>query len=117
MVHSVCFQVFDVDKDGVLNEVELVQALGHLCVIREENLPVTDESLNLDTHASSLAQKVLQQYSKTKVCIYIYVCLYICVYICMYLCVYIYVSVCLYLCTVSVCLWVISWEYWIYCPP
>ncbi|XP_065891186.1 ubiquitin carboxyl-terminal hydrolase 32-like isoform X2 [Dysidea avara] len=61
-----CFQVFDIDKDGVLNEVELVQALGHLCVIKEENLPVTDESLHSDTHASSLAQEVLQQYCKTK---------------------------------------------------
>lgn len=69
MVYPVCFQVFDIDKDGVLNEVELVQALGHLCVIKEENLPETDESLHSDAHASSLAQKVLQQYSTTKVCI------------------------------------------------
>jgi len=59
--------VFDVDKDGVLNEVELVQAVGHLCVIKEENFPVTDDSLHADTHASSLAQEILQQYCKTKV--------------------------------------------------
>ena len=69
MVYPVCFQVFDIDKDGVLNEVELVQALSHLCSIKEENLPETDESLHSDTHASSLAQEVLQQYSTTKVCI------------------------------------------------
>ena len=59
---SVCFQVFDSDGDGLLNEVELVQALGHLCIIREENLPTTDESLHCDTHASSLAQDILQNY-------------------------------------------------------
>ena len=64
---SVCFQVFDSDGDGLLNEVELVQALGHLCVIKEENLPAIDESLNSNTHASSLAQDVLQQYGSAEV--------------------------------------------------
>jgi len=64
----VCFQVFDSDKDRLLNEVELVQAIGHLCVIREENLLVMDESLHSDTHASSMAQEVLQQYGSTEVC-------------------------------------------------
>ena len=72
----VCFQVFDSDRDGVLNEVELVQALGHLCMIREENPSTTDESLHSDTHASSLAQDVLQQYGSAEVCtfnVYIYI--------------------------------------------
>lgn len=67
--------MFDSDRDGLLNEVELVQALGHLCVIREENLSTADESLHSDTHASSLAQDVLQQYGGVEVCtfsVYIY---------------------------------------------
>lgn len=67
--------MFDSDKDGVLNEVELVQALGHLCVIREENLSTADESLHSDTHASSLAQDVLQQYGGVEVCTFS-VCIY-----------------------------------------
>ena len=66
--------MFDSDGDGLLNEVELVQALGHLCVIREENLPTTDESLHSDTHASSMAQDVLQEYGSAVVRLYIYIC-------------------------------------------
>ena len=65
----VCFQVFDSDKDGLLSEVELVHAFGHLCVIKEENLLATDESLQSDTHASSLAQEVLQRYGSAEVCV------------------------------------------------
>lgn len=60
--------MFDSDKDGLLNEVELVQALGHLYVIREENVPTTDELLHSDTHASSLAQDILQKYGSAEVC-------------------------------------------------
>lgn len=59
--------MFDSDKDGLLNEVELVQALGHLHAIREENVLPVDESLHSDTHASSMAQKVLQRYGSTEV--------------------------------------------------
>lgn len=61
--------MFDSDKDGLLNEVELVHALGHLCVIKEENMLATEESLQSDTHASSMAQDVLQQYGSAEVCI------------------------------------------------
>ena len=70
--------MFDSDRDGLLNEVELVHTFGHLCVIKEENLPATDESLHSDAHASSLAQDVLQRYGSAEVSISD-VCVCVCV--------------------------------------
>ena len=82
----VCFQVFDSDRDGLLSEVELVHAFGHLCVIKEENLTATDESPQSDTHASSLAQYVLQRYGSAEICKF-GVCACVCVRMCVRVCV------------------------------
>ena len=105
----VCFQVFDSDRDGLLSEVELVHTFGHLCVIKEENLLATDESLQSDTHASSLAQEVLQRYGSAEVCTF-GVCVCVCVFVCVCVracacaceCVHVCMCVCMCVC-IRVC--------------
>ena len=103
----VCFQVFDSDRDGLLNEVELVHTFGHLCVIKEENLLATDESLQSDTHASSLAQDVLQRYGSAEVCKFgVCVCVCVCVRACVRVCACVHVQcVCACVC-ICVCMYV-----------
>ena len=118
----VCFQVFDSDRDGLLSEVELVHAFGHLCVIKEENLVATDESLQSDTHASSLAQEVLQRYGSAEVCVCVCACACVraCVCVCTYVCAYVYVCartcMCAHMCVyvhvyVCVCVCVYAYVY------
>ena len=103
----VCFQVFDSDRDGLLSEVELVHAFGHLCVIKEENLTATDESPQSDTHASSLAQYVLQRYGSAEICKFgVCVCVRVCVRVCVCVrmciracaCAWVHVCMCLCVC-------------------